>query len=301
MADLNDIALFVQVVQCGSFSEAGRRLGIPPNTVSRRIQQLETQLGTRLMQRSTRKLTLTDAGSVFHNRCAAAVAGLEQASQDLAVGSQTPSGLVRVAAPANFFDFYEIEWIAAFLEAYPLVRLDFVLDDAPADLITQRIDVAFRGSPVRESTYVTRRLLVTTSGLFASPDYLAARGTPAKLNDLTQHDCVIWPHPSGQVTWRLQGPDGFEEEVDVTGRFIANTLQALRRATLAGLGIALLPGITISDIAENRLVPVLPQYKRPGTGMSLVYPSRRQLPMAVSAFVASVEKNLSTAFASYKL
>lgn len=112
MFDLNDIAMFVQVVRCGSFADAARRLGVPPNTVSRRIQQLEAQLGTRLLQRATRKLTLTSAGQAFHERCAGAVDGLVEAGQELMTGSKEPSGLVRVAAPADFFEFFPMEWMA---------------------------------------------------------------------------------------------------------------------------------------------------------------------------------------------
>ena len=159
MVDLNDIALFVQVVRCGSFAEAARRLGIPPNTVSRRVQALEGQLGTRLLQRSTRKLTLTGAGEAFQERCASAVDGLIDAGQEMVTGNHEPSGLVRVAAPADFFDFFLMDWVAGFLAAHPRVRMDFVLSDAKADLIAERIDVAFRGGPLQDSGYVGRQVL----------------------------------------------------------------------------------------------------------------------------------------------
>jgi DNA-binding transcriptional LysR family regulator len=293
--DLNDIAMFVQVVRFGSFAEAARRVGLPPNTVSRRIQQLETQLGTRLMQRSTRKLTLTSAGQAFHERCAGAVDGLLEAGQALLIGSQQPSGLVRVAAPADFFDFFPMEWVAEFLAAHPLVRLDFVLSDAKADLIAEQIDVAFRGGPLSDSGYVGRQLLGTHSdGMVASPAYIAARGTPGTLQDLAKHECVISAHPSGRATWRLAGPDGVEEEVQVAGRFSGNTALALRRAAVAGLGIALLPPTMARlDVQAGLLVPVLPQYQRTSGGMIVLYPSRRHLPTAVSAFIAMVVGKLS--------
>jgi DNA-binding transcriptional LysR family regulator len=296
MLDLNDIAMFVQVVRHGSFAEAGRRLGLPPNTVSRRIQQLEEQVGTRLMQRSTRKLTLTSAGQAFHERCAGAVDGLVEAGQELITGSQEPSGLVRVAAPADFFDFFPMEWVADFLAAHPLVRVDFVLSDAKADLIAEQIDVAFRGGTLPDSGYVARKLVDARSdGLVASPAYIAARGAPATLQDLTNHDCVATTHPCGRTTWRLTGPDGVEEEVPIAGRFSGNTAQALRKATLAGLGIALLPpAMGRLDVEAGRLVPVLPQYQRTGQGLSVVYPSRRHQPLAVSAFIGLVMEKLST-------
>ena len=296
MIDLNDIAMFVQVVHCGSFAEAARRLGMPPNTVSRRIQQLETRLGTRLLQRSTRKLTLTSAGQGFHERCVGAVDDLLEAEQDLITGSSEPSGRVRVAAPADFFDFFEMAWVSEFLTAYPRVRLDFVLSDAKADLIAEQIDVAFRGGPLRESGYVGRQILDPCSvGMVASPDYLAARGSPRTLQDLASHDCVISAHPGGHATWHLIGPKG-EEEIQVTGRFSGNTAQSLRKAAVAGLGIALLPPLMATlEVDAGVLVPVLPQYQPNGYGLNVLYPSRRQLPPAVSAFIGLVIRKMNAA------
>ncbi|WP_085715015.1 LysR family transcriptional regulator [Pseudomonas sp. B28(2017)] len=296
MLDLNDIAMFVQVVHCGSFAEAARRLGMPPNTVSRRIQQLETRLGTRLLQRSTRKLTLTSAGQGFHERCVGAVDDLLEAGQDLITGSSEPSGRVRVAAPADFFDFFEMAWVSEFLTAYPRVRLDFVLSDAKADLIAEQIDVAFRGGPLRDSGYVGRQILDPRSvGMVASPDYLAARGSPRTLQDLASHDCVISAHPGGHATWRLIGPKG-EEEIQVTGRFSGNTAQSLRKAAVAGLGIALLPPMMAKlEVDAGVLVPVLPQYQPNGYGLNVLYPSRRQLPPAVSAFIGLVIRKMNAA------
>jgi len=295
MVDLNDIALFVQVVRCGSFAEAARRLGIPPNTVSRRVQALEGQLGTRLLQRSTRKLTLTGAGEAFQERCASAVDGLIDAGQEMVTGNHEPSGLVRVAAPADFFDFFLMDWVAGFLAAHPRVRMDFVLSDAKADLIAERIDVAFRGGPLQDSGYVGRQVLGDgRNGLVASPTYIAARGSPAAVQELAGHDCISFAHPSGHATWRLRGPDGIEEEARVATRFSGNTAQALRRATVAGLGIALLPRtITAFDLQAGLLVPVLPQYQSTGYGLNVLYPSRRHLPLAVTAFIELVMEKLS--------
>lgn len=295
MLDLNDVAMFVQVVRCGSFAEASRRLGVPPNTLSRRVQQLEARLGTRLMQRSTRNLALTSAGQAFHDRCAGAVDGLIDAGQELMSGHQEPGGQVRVAAPADFFDFFSMEWLAEFLAAHPRVRVDFVLSDARADLIAERIDVAIRGGPLEDSSFFARKVLdAGIDGLVASPAYIAARGAPGTLQELVDHDCLVFAHPSGRATWRLSGPDGAEAEVQVAGRFSGNTAQALRKATLAGLGIALLPStMTRRDLRAGLLVPVLPRYHRAGHGVNLVYPSRRHLPLAVSAFIDMVIERLS--------
>jgi DNA-binding transcriptional LysR family regulator len=287
MLDLNDVAIFVQVVRCGSFAEAARRLGVPPNTLSRRVQQLEAQLGTRLMQRSTRHLTLTSAGQVFLERCSGAVEGLMDAGEELLAVNQEPSGLVRVAAPADFFDFFAMEWLTEFLAAHPKVRVDFVLSDGRADLIADRIDVALRGGILEDSSLFARKVLdAGTDSLVASPAYVARRGVPATLQDLAGHDCLVFGHPSGKATWRVAGPDGAQAEVQVSGRFSGNTAQALRKAALAGLGIALLPStLTQRDLRAGLLVPVLPEYHRLGHGVHMVYPSRRYLPLAVSAFI----------------
>lgn len=294
MIDLNDVALFVKVVRSGSFAEAARQLGMPSNTLSRRVQQLEAQLGTRLLQRSTRKLTLTQSGEAFHERCCGAVDGLIDAGEQLMTGNQEPSGTVRIAAMADFFDFFPMEWVADFLEAHPRVHVEFVLSDARADLIADRIDIAFRGGALQDSGYVGRQLLgAGNEGLVASPNYLRKRGVPTELGDLVKHDCVSFGHPSGFTTWVLHGPNDAAEEVRVTSRFNGNTAQALRKATLAGLGIALLPpAMTKSDLQTGRLVSVLPQYHRTGYGLHVLYPSRQHLPLAVSAFIGLVMEKL---------
>jgi DNA-binding transcriptional LysR family regulator len=201
--ELNDIG----IVRRGSFWEAGRRLGMRPNTVSRRIDQLEQELGVRLMQRSTRRLS-----------------------------------------------------------------------DTTAVLIAHGIDVAVRGGETRNPNYVVRGIHSHPIGLVASPGYLAERGTPAELQEPARHDCVTSSSPRNRANWRLRDPDGVEKEVVVSCRFTANTAQALHRATLNGLGIALLPVMVVVDVTPGRLVPVLPRYRRSDPGVIVVYPSRRHLP-----------------------
>jgi len=285
MVDLNDVRMFVQVVRARSFAEAARRLGVPPNTLSRRIRELESGLDTRLMQRSTRKLTLTAAGQAFFDRCAPAVDGVLEAGKDLVNGSDTQSGPVRVAAPADFLDFFNIAWVAEFLGCHPRVRLDFVLNDARADLFDEDIDVAFRGGSTRDMGSVFRQITSQHFNLVASPDYLAARGHPKTLQELARHDCLIVSTRQSRVTWTLQGPSG-EEDVDVSGRFNANSARILMKACLSGLGVALLPAMMISaELRAGRLIHVLQDYRRDGADLNVVLPSRQHIPTAVSAFV----------------
>ena len=277
--------MFVQVVRARSFAEAARRLGVPPNTLSRRVRQLEAGLDTRLMQRSTRKLTLTAAGSAFFERCAPAVDGVLEAGKDLAGDSQTVSGTVRIAAPADFLDFFKIEWVMQFLALHPKVRLDFVLNDARADLIGEAIDVAFRGGTVSDHQSIFRRLMSQSFNLVASPAYLRSRGSPRTLQELSRHDCLTASGRSGAATWTLRGPSG-SEEVKVSGRFSANSARILINGCLAGLGIAFLPSVLIvPHIHAGRLIHVLPHYRRDGADLSVILPSSQQIPTAVLAFV----------------
>lgn len=284
--------MFVQVVRARSFAEAARRLRVPPNTLSRRIRQLESTLDTRLMQRSTRKLTLTVAGRAFYERCAPAVDGVLEAGKDLADGSQKPMGSVRIAAPADFLDLFRIEWVAEFLTSHPHVRLDFVLSDARADLLDEGIDVAFRGGSSNDRDPAFRQITAQYFNLVASPGYVAARGMPQSLQELAAHDCLTVSSPARPVRWVLHGRNG-AEEVTVSGRFGANSSRVLMKSCVAGLGIAMLPTMLIApDLRAGRLLRVLPDYRRDGADFNVVLPSRQQIPAAVSALIEFVTQRL---------
>lgn len=295
MLDLNQMSLFVQVVQAGSFAEASRRLAMPPTTLSRQVAQLEDALQARLLQRTTRKLTLTDAGRTLFDQCAGQIDALRDAACQLAGESQTPKGSVRVAASAGFFEFFQMEWIAEFLDQYPGVQLEFVLADAMADFIGEGIDVAFRGSrELPDSSLVARKVASTYLALAASPAYLAARGTPRSVEDLAAHDCIRATGPvAGPSVWHLNGPDG-ATPVTVSGRFSANNGPAQKKAALGGLGICLLPiGSLQPHFLAGELVEVLPGIASSVGNLYVVYPSRRYVPPAVTAFVEMTVQRLA--------
>lgn len=296
--DLNHVFLFVQVVRSNSFAAAARRLGMPANSVSRKIQELESQVGARLIHRSTRKLTLTAAGRTFFDRCAGPVSELAQAGQASVDDTQLPGGVIRVAAPADFLDLFSIEWVAQFLEAHPRVRMEFVLSDAKADLVGEGIDVALRAAHYVDDNLIGQKIVATHFDLAASPGYLRARGTPATLAELSDHDCLPQSSRTGPVTWSLIGPDG-QNEIEVSSRFRANTARAVLRAAVAGLGIALLPHPIIApDISAGRLVRVLPQFRRDGADFYAVCVSRRHTPRAVSAFIEFAVERLRAAMSA---
>jgi len=284
MLNLNDVEIFANVVRAGSFAAAARRLAMPANTVSRRIQQLESALGARLFQRSTRKLTLTPAGTRFAARCLPAVDELGNAAQDVIDAGRTPRGTVRVAAPADFLQILTMEAVAGFLRQYPEVKLDMLLDDAVTDLVAEGVDIAFRGGRLADSSMVARRVAAVRQVLVAAPGYLRRRGVPRSLADLAGHDCIVQSRQRG-LRWQLSGPRGVED-VEVHGRFAANTTRAILQACVAGLGIALLPdGFAQSDLEARRLRRVLPAYARDGGHLAIMYPTRQPPPMAVQVFV----------------
>jgi LysR family transcriptional regulator AphB len=234
--DLNEISMFVQVVQAGSFAGAARRMGMPPNTLSRHIRQLEEHLGVRLLQRSTRKLMLTEAGRSLHDRSASQVNDLTEAARQLAGESQEPTGTVRVAAPADFFDVYLMAWVAEFLQHYPGVQLDFVLSDKRIDLIDEGIDVAFRGGDLPDSSLIARRVGTGSQVLAASPDYLQAQGTPDTLQALSMHQCIRPSSQAPRTPWHLDGPQGpvHVEVPRAVSAFVEQIVRHLQEDVLSG-------------------------------------------------------------------
>lgn len=292
MLDLNEIYLFVEVVQAGSFAEAARRLGMPPNTISRHVLQLEAELKSRLFVRTTRKLTLTAIGQTFYEQCARNIRELVVAGQQVADTHPEPTGPLRVAVFADFFDIFPISWITEFLARYPGVTLEFVVDNAYLDLMASGVDLALRPESMLDENS-TRRVLCTSRGqLVASPKYLETRRTPANLDELGRHDCLLISRNSGPGTWHLNGPDG-RSRVQVQGRLLASTSNPVRQAAVDGLGIALLFDLYAKrDLAAGRLVPVLEQYRSDPSNFCAVFPNHRHIRRVATIFVDAVQSKL---------
>ncbi len=291
MLVLNDLLLFAQVVEAGSFANAGRRLSKPPNSISRRIQELEAALGLQLLRRSTRKLVLTPAGTRLYEETASRLADVLQAARGLTDEQEVPRGTLRIAAPTDFLDGFPGEWIREFFGSYPGVRLEALLDDQRVDLLEHNIDLAFRGGASTEPQLVSELIGNTKRILVASPEYLAARGEPSTIAELTDHDCVALLGKHAERSWRLAGPNG--EEVQIPGRFSASTIRSLLLAAISGLGIAMLPAaITRPAIADGRLREVLPGIASHPFGVYFVYRAGTRLPKVAIAFQAFVTAKL---------
>lgn len=292
MLDLNDLAIFVQIVDAGSFAGAARRIGAPANTLSRRVKRLEETIGARLMHRSTRKLTLTDAGKSLYEQSASQINELMGVSLQLMDGSLEPAGKVRVAVPADFFEVFQMDFVADFLGRYPKVQLDFVLGDQRNDLIAEGIDIAFRSGAMPDSNLVARKISTGRRVLAASAKYLEINGTPLDIHALNRHTFISFPHPSGQPFWDLIGTLG-PVRLDILSRVCANTARVQMKAAIAGLGICFLPeSIIRSTLKAKQLIEVLSDYDQPNNDLSIVYPSRRHIPLAVSIFVEESVKHL---------
>lgn len=295
MIDLNDIVVFARVTEAGSFTAAARLLGMPKTTVSRRIAALEREVGVRLIQRTTRSLTLTDAGRVYYQQSSQALRTIEDANLRLAEARAEPTGTIRISAPVGFGGYFLTSTVFDFLSAHPKTKVELRLTDDTLNLVENGIDLAFRTGILPDSTLVARKLGSSYRVLCASPDYLARRGVPAIPADLARHHCVIAGPSTTGAHWVLAGSNG-EETVTVDGRFAANEMQAVFAAAVAGLGIAQLPhAMAEVPIKDGRLRRILDDYTTPAGGLYVVYPSSRHLSPLVKAFIELATRKLDAA------
>jgi DNA-binding transcriptional LysR family regulator len=298
--DYNDIPLFVRVVETGSFSAAAAALDTQKSTVSRNVARLEEDLGVRLLQRTTRKLVLTDAGKVFYERVRGAISGLEEAAgtaQDL--GGE-PKGVVRVTAPPDA-DSEAIglsRLVARFIEQNPKIHVELSLTSRRVDLVAEGFDIAVRAGKMADSSLVARKVGTSTFALFAAPEYLSRRGTPKALADVSRHACVLFQSHGGRATWKLQGPDG-EESVEVSGSLSADDLSFVASCVVAGAGIGLLPmPLAREAVQKGALRMVLKDYRIEGAGVHVVLPSAAFVPARVALLRDFLVTNLTKELAA---
>lgn len=283
--DLNDVACLAEVVATGSFSAAARRLAVPKSTVSRRIARLERDLGVRLLQRTTRKLGLTDAGEAYYQSCSRALALLEEGRRSVTGMQREPSGTLRLTAPPDLAQPLVGEVIAEFGERHPEVHVVAEMTTRMVDLVSEGFDLAIRAGTLADSSLVARRLAVFGIHLWASPAYLERSGAPAEPRDLRSHRCLLLGTERPRAAWSLEGTDGIVT-IDVEGQLASNDVTLLRQAAVNGRGIARLPTITcFEEERKGRLVRVLPDYSSGESGVFAVFPSGTHLSPKVRAFV----------------
>lgn len=279
--DLNHIAVFVAVAEQESFTGAATTLGLPKSSVSRTVSKLEEELGVRLLERTTRKLSLTDAGARYYARSRLALSDLGDATAEVGDLGTEPRGIVRLTAPNDVGVLALSDLLSDFAKLYPHIHVELTLTSRIVDLVGEGIDLAIRGGTLPDSTLVARKLFDSELALYAAPEYLDRRGTPANLLTLARHDCVLFRAKNARTTWHLTGPAGVES-VEVTGRVSADDLLYVQRAVESGTGIGLVPIHLASKCPSSAsLVRLLPEYSVPGPGAYLVAPSGRYQPARV--------------------
>jgi DNA-binding transcriptional LysR family regulator len=285
MDRLTTLDLFVRIVDAGSFAAGAEQLGLSRALASRAVLDLETRLGTRLLNRTTRRLSLTEAGAAFYRRAQRITADVAEAEEEAAALHARPRGLLRVNAPMSFGVLHVAPVLAAYLERYPEVSVDLTLNDRVVDLVEDGYDLAIRIGRLADSSLIARRLAPCRILLCAAPSYLAAHGTPAHPTDLTRHRCIAYAYGGDRGDWVLTGPEG-EVRVRVSARLQINNGDAIQAAIREGYGIARQPDfIAAADLAAGRMVQVLPEWRLPEIGIHAVYPPARTLSAKVRSFV----------------
>jgi DNA-binding transcriptional LysR family regulator len=283
MTNLGDLEVFVRVIAAGSMSTAARDLGLSPAVVSKRIKRLEDKLGTRLLQRTTRQISLTEAGQGFHERVLTVLGGLEEAEAFASGRSSEVNGTLKISAPTSFGRMHVAPHLKPFMQAHPDLEIHLVLSDEFTDIVGGGFDLAIRIAELNDSSLVARKLAPVRRVLCASPDYLAEHGEPVTLEDLKRHRCLP---AHNHEAWRLEGPTG-AVTLRPEGMLTTNSSEVIREAVIAGLGIALRSTWDIgAELKSGKLVQVLPAYESSrNVALSAVYPSRQFLPAKVRLFI----------------
>jgi DNA-binding transcriptional LysR family regulator len=267
MSDFDDILAFTRVVESESYTKAARRLGISKSMVSRRVARLEAKLGTRLLVRSTRGLTPTEAGRLFAERAARALAELDDAQTAIAEGEREPSGSLRIAAPLSFGIMHLGPALTAFAQQHPRIEIDLAFSDRFVGLVEDGFDAAIRIGVLKDSSLISRKLSPIRALLAASPEYLARNGRPATPRDLLQHRCLTYSGPGSEEQWRFRASRRWLA-IKPSGPFRADNGDVLRDAAAAGLGITALPSFILAPALESgALEPILTDFALPERGL----------------------------------
>jgi DNA-binding transcriptional LysR family regulator len=273
--DLNLVAMFVHVVDTGSFTAAALQLGLRKSSVSRGVARLEEELGVRLLHRTTRRLNLTEAGSAYFARVREVTSSLDEATAEVKEMGREPRGTVRMSAVPDSGSSALAEIVTRFVRQYPKIRVELVLTSRSVDLVEEGIDLALRAGVLPDSSLIARKIGPAPLALFAAPSYLRRRGRPKALRDLHRHECVLYRPQAGKNVWRLTGPRG-EASVEVSGSIGADDMSFNAHAVVAGAGVGLLPTVlAASPLDHGRLEHLLPEYGVTGGAVYLVSPASR--------------------------
>jgi DNA-binding transcriptional LysR family regulator len=285
--NLSEILVFMAVVDEGSFVAGGKTLGLTRSAAGKAIQRLEDRLGVRLLHRTTRALSLTDEGRVFHDRGRQILAAVDDAEASVAADRGTPRGVLRLTVPDAFGRLVILPLVKTYLATWPDIQVEVSLTDRQADIVEEGFDLAVRiGAPPADSKLVSRVVTTFTAMLCAAPSYVAARGAPRSIDDLARHDCLVFTSRGRRQPWRFRDNDGAWLKAQGRSRLRLDSGEALRSAAIAGLGIAYLPDFLVADdLAAGRLQQVLPRVSADDATIVAIYPTRRLLEPRVRRFI----------------
>jgi DNA-binding transcriptional LysR family regulator len=292
MSDLNEIVVFAKVVETKSFTAAAQQLGLPKSTVSRKVSQLEERLSTRLIQRTTRKLSLTEAGQAFYERCARIVTEIALAEQLVTDMQSTPRGLLRVTAPVDLGSFRLAALTARFLREHPDLHVSLDCTDRLVDLVDEGFDLAVRFGPLNESSLIARRVMGIQFRLYATADYIRSHPPLKDPDDLAEHDLIAFVPSARLMSWTLIGPNDATSELTPSTRLTSNNLLSVKHAVQAGAGIAFMPEFVHCEEGGAELITVLPQWHGVRGDVFAVYPSIRNLSPKVRVYLDYLSEHL---------
>lgn len=295
--DLNEISVFIEVVRSGGFGKAAKKLGMPNSTVSSKISSLEKRLATTLIQRTTRRLTITQAGQAYFELCMKGLQEIQTAEREIVAAQAEPQGLLRVTAPIDLGSKVLPAVLSSYVAKFPKVKVELNLTDHITDLVGEKFDVAFRVGKLDDSSLIARRVGFANYALYAAPKYLKARGRPMQVQDLREHTCLAF-QPMGTEEWRLESKKG-PAKIAISGPMVANNLSALKAFILQGDGIAYFPTFLVQEeLATKRLVRVLPEWGSKPRPLQILYPAQKHPPPKLSAFLTLALDMLRDSFPS---
>ncbi|NNU67131.1 LysR family transcriptional regulator [Rhizobium indicum] len=285
MDRLTSLMVFGRVVECGGFSAAARRLNMSVTMVGNHVQSLEDRLGVRLLNRTTRKVSLTETGKYYYERSSQILAELDEADRTAGALSTTPRGTLKVYTSSAIVRFL-LPVVSEFMELYPSISLDFSVGERMVDMIEDGYDLVMRTVPPPDSSLVARKLTPWRHMLVCSPAYFESHPMPKTPAEVAGHNCLQYAYYPYGDEWRFEDGDGNKESVKISGNVVSNSAEMLRFLTLTGRGIFLAPSFVVfDDIAEGRLVKIMPDYRPVEFNINAVYPNRSHLPTKVRLFI----------------
>jgi len=285
MENLAAIPVFISVVKQGGISQAARALGISKSAVSKRISSLEDRLGARLLHRTTRRISLTEAGKIYFELAGKSLDAALEAENAVSELQGEPRGLLRINAPMSFGHLYLAEMIPAFLDCYPNLKIDLEMNDSVVDLVNGGYDLAVRIGVLENSSLIARKIASCDHILCASEAYLERKGKPSHPSELKKHNCLLYSNSSNGSEWSfISGEE--QESVLVSGNYNVNNSEILRKALLYGTGIGRIPAFVVdSDLKSGKLIRLFDSYRLTSLPINVVFPERDFLPVKVRAFI----------------